>query len=104
MHEEVGLRINESYPFRSLCLIVEQTKWPAGTHRSDTLNCTLIDPDGTVMGQGISHYQYNFHLTDQQLQAGDSLHISIRHNMKREILPGIADIGVMLFRNEVPFH
>lgn len=96
LREEVGLRINDAYPFMGLCLIVEQTVFPSCSRRTDTLNCSLIDPSGNVKGRGISYYQYNFHLTSQQLYAGDSLHICVRHNMKREILPGIADIGILL--------
>ncbi len=92
--EEIGLRINGSYPFTGLCLIVEQTIYPSGVSVSDTLNCRLIDADGTVRGRGVSYYQYSFHLTDMRLEQGDSLHVCVRHNMKREILPGISDIGL----------
>ena len=94
--EEVGLRINGAYPFQGLCLIVEQLILPSGVTRSDTLNCSLIDREGNVKGQGVSYYQYNFHLTNLSLSQGDSLHVRIRHNMKREILPGIADVGLSL--------
>lgn len=95
-HEEIGLRINGMYPFMSLCLVIDQTTQPGGLLRRDTLNCSLIDNRGNVKGRGISSYQYNFHLTDITLAAGDSLHVCVRHNMKREILPGIADVGILL--------
>ncbi|MBQ3304050.1 MAG: gliding motility lipoprotein GldH [Clostridia bacterium] len=94
--EEVGLRINGMYPFMSLCLVIEQTTTPGALLKRDTLNCSLIDSRGNVKGQGISNYQYNFHLNDLTLNRGDSLRICIRHNMKREILPGIADVGLLL--------
>ena len=94
--EEVGLRINGAYPFMGLTLIVEQQTWPTGYMRSDTLSCNLIDEDGTILGEGISFYQYNFPMNNITLTEGDSLHVSIRHNMKREILPGISDIGLTL--------
>ena len=116
--EELGLRISQDYPFTSLQLIVEQTFLPTSTSntkhqtpntkhptpikprlvRRDTLNCRLIDDDGNVRGQGVSTYQYKFHITDMQIQKGDSLHITVRHNMKREILPGIADVGIKITR------
>ena len=94
--EEVGLRINGAYPFMGLTLIVEQQVYPSGMRRSDTLSCKLVDADGTVQGEGVSFYQYRFHLCNMRLAQGDSLRVSIRHNMKREILPGIADVGVTL--------
>ena len=96
VQENVELRISGDFPFRSVNLIVEQTTLPMGISRLDTLNCDLIDPEGNVKGDGISLYQYRFHLTELSLNEGDSLHIRIRHNMKREILPGIADIGIRL--------
>lgn len=100
-YEEVGLRINTLYPFMGLSLVIDQTIYPlAYTHR-DTLNCSLIDENATVKGKGVSYYQYNFHLTDVDLNKGDSMHICVRHNMKREILRGIADVGIML-RRKIP--
>lgn len=92
--EELGLRINDDFPFQGLCLVVHQTVLPSGYHHSDTLNCTLIDKDGRVKGSGIKHYQYNFHVNTIRLSEGDSLHILVKHNMKREIMPGITDIGI----------
>lgn len=97
--EEIGVRISGAYPFTKLCLIIDQTIMPAGITLSDTLFCRLFSDDGTVKGRGVSRYQYRFHLTDIRLNQGDSLCVSIRHNMRREILPGISDIGVSLERN-----
>lgn len=95
-HEEIGLRINGFYPFMSLCLVIDQATIPGHLMRRDTLNCSLIDNRGNVKGQGISYFQYQFHLTDITLSATDTLLVYVRHNMKREILPGIADVGLML--------
>lgn len=94
--EEVGLRINGAYPFQSLSLVVEHCVYPRGTVFVDTLTCPLVAPDGTVKGQGVSYYQYKFDTKNLFLSKGDSIHIYIRHNMKREILPGVADVGVRI--------
>jgi gliding motility-associated lipoprotein GldH len=96
--EKVGLRITGEYPFMGLTLIVDQTAVKSGKNYRDTLNCKLIDHNGNVKGQGVSHYQYEFKLATIPLEAEDSLHITIRHDMKREMLPGITDIGVTLIR------
>ena len=93
---DVELRISGEYPFQRLNLIIDQTTYPTGISRRDTLNCDLIDPQGNIRGRGLSLYQYRFHMTDISLNEGDSLCVSIRHNMKRETLPGIADIGLRL--------
>ena len=99
--EELAMRISNKYPFMRLTLIVKQTVYPAGTTMTDTLDCNLIDERGNAIGQGVSQYQYLFPLKTLQLHRGDSLHLSVRHDMKREILPGITDVGVKLSR-QVP--
>ena len=96
LQEEVQLRINNKYPFMGLSLIVEQTTFPSNVRRVDTLNCHLIDKKGGVEGKGINYVQYGFYLTDISVSEGDSLSIALHHNMKREILPGIIDLGIRL--------
>lgn len=95
-HQEVGLRMTTAYPFVSISLIVEQQILPKGRIITDTLKCPITDMRGNFLGDGISSYQYQFPLRDIQLNRGDSLHVSIRHNMKREILPGVSDIGLKM--------
>mgnify|MGYP006781130783 FL=1 len=96
--EELGIRIDNTYPFMGLTLIIDQTVFPSLEMKNDTLNCSLIGEDGVVKGKGVSHYQYVFPLTTLTLYKGDSLSITIRHDMKREILPGVTDIGMILNR------
>ena len=93
---QVGLRINSDYPFMGLTLIVEQMVLPDMELRSDTLSCDIIDEHGHPYGNGVSRYQYLFPLPAVPLDSGQSLRITIRHDMRREILPGITDIGVEL--------
>ncbi len=94
--EELGLRINADYPFTQLTLIVQQTFSPSGKVKNDTLDCMLTDQKGNSLGSGISHYQYTFPLSTLSLNKGESVHIRVRHDMKREILLGISDIGIRL--------
>ena len=96
--EEIGVRINGNYPFMKLCLIIEQTKINTHEKRTDTLLCDLINKRGHPLGSGISKYQNTFHLTTLQLNKGDSLRICVRHDMKREMLPGISEVGVRLYK------
>lgn len=97
-HEDIELRINETYPFLGLTLRVEQTVYPRKESRHQTLSCSLIGKSGQPKGRGISYYQYSFPLGDLQLEAGDSVQIRITHNMKREIMPGVTDVGICLRR------
>ncbi len=94
----LGLRVSEAYPFQSLTLIVDQTVFPERKTTRDTLNCQIYDPEGTIKGQGINYFQYRFLVSEKELRQGDSLHITVRHDMRREIIPGVADIGIQLTR------
>ena len=96
----MGLRINNAFPFISMTLIVEQTVLPANKTVIDTINCPLMGKDGQVRGKGVGYYQYHFPVSLMQLNENDSLHITVRHDMKREILPGVSDIGIELERRQ----
>lgn len=97
---DVGLRTTAAYPFMGLTLVAWQQILPSGLTRTDTLACTLTTPDGTIQGQGISHFQYLFRLGQRNLHRGDTLRMAIRHHMKRELLPGISDVGVTVTQLE----
>jgi gliding motility-associated lipoprotein GldH len=94
--QSVGLRINQKFPFTSLSLVVEQRIFPGFRFRTDTLRCQFYGDDDNLQGRGVSYYQFNFPLRETDLRRGDSIHVTIRHAMKREILPGISDIGFIM--------
>ena len=94
------LRINKSYPFQKITLIVSQEVIPSGQSHYDVLDCRLIKQNGVIEGDGISYFQYQFHVRDIELGKGDSIHLYISHNMKREIMPGITDVGICLSRTD----
>lgn len=96
VQRDVELRIADNYPFRSLSLVVEQTVQPSCHSRRDTLDCQFMTPDGKILGQGITLYQYRFPLPDVKLNEGDTLSLRVYHNMRRETLAGIADIGIRM--------
>ena len=97
--EEIGLRISGEYPFTGLNLIVEQKNSSKQIVRIDTLACNLVNGQGNMEGRGVSQYQYLFPLSVLDLQEGEQLFVAVRHDMKRDILPGISDIGLRLIRN-----
>ncbi len=96
--QRIGLRMTGSFPFTSLSLIVEQRIYPSGKVVADTLKCPVTDERGNFLGDGISAFQYSFELREMALNVGDSLHVTVRHNMKREILPGVSDVGLIMER------
>lgn len=112
--ELLGLRINMDYPFTEVALIIHQTlipkkiaptdsisdtlMLPVIRQRCDTLHATLFTNDGSLLGKGITCYQYEFSLANVHLTSGDSLCIKVYHNMKRNPLPGLSDVGITLRR------
>lgn len=104
--QSLGLRITGDYPFMSLTLIVKQTifhnkRKVLSECKIDTVNCELIDKNGVSKSQGISYYQYNVPINLYQMHQGDSIHIAVQHDMKREILPGVSDIGIKITKSEL---
>ncbi len=93
---ELGLRTTSRYPFMQLMLIVCQKAKPSGYARTDTIRARLTDDDGLVTGEGITHYQYVFPLPAATLAAGDTLHVTVHHDMLRSPLVGITDVGFSL--------
>lgn len=96
--EAIGVRFSSGYPFRSLTVVVEQTARPSGATHTDTLNMQLVAGNGRASGGGVSLRQYRFPLRSLTLQEGDTLSVRIHHNMKRETLPGIVDVGAWVER------
>lgn len=94
--QTIGLRTTGAYPFTALSLIVERVVEPGHRAYADTIDCRLYDDKGNVLGRGVTTYQYSFNLPSIDLRKGDSLHVSVRHFMKREVLPGVSDIGYRL--------
>ena len=94
----VALRLNGAYPFRKLYLIMEQDVFPRLQCKTDTICFDVTSKEGRFTGNGISYYQYTVPVCRQHFMENDSIHITIRHAMKRDILPGISDIGVKLER------
>ncbi len=92
----IGLRMTNAFPFTSISLIIEQQVLPKGKAFADTVKCEITDIRGNFLGDGVSSYQYLVPLHSEMLTKGDSLRLKIRHNMKREILPGVSDVGIKI--------
>lgn len=95
----LGIRTNDAYPFQNLSLVVEQTSFPSNKRSVDVINCDIVNRNGRMLGNGVTLYQYSLPIKKKFHMSGDSLHITVHHNMKREILPGIVDIGIRMDRD-----
>jgi gliding motility-associated lipoprotein GldH len=88
------IRNNSNYPFRNLWLFVDITA-PDGVRRCDTINVELADVYGKWYGRGISLYSYSFlYEPDVKYPLSGIYTYSIRQGMRKEVLPGITDVGM----------
>ena len=90
----LGLKTGNNFPYKNVTIIVQQTVFPSHRTFTDTLECRLYDDEGRMLGNGIGSHQYLFDIASRNFHNGDSLHITIHHNMKRELLPGIGSVGI----------
>jgi gliding motility-associated lipoprotein GldH len=95
---QIGLRVTNNYPYEGLVLEVEQKFQHPYSHRADTIKYMLTDESGDFTENGINYYQYESQSIPLDLKKGQTGEIRIRHLMHREVLPGIMDVGVRVFR------
>lgn len=94
---ELRLRSTLDYPYQNLSVVVETTVLPSRQTHRDTVSLTLNDDKGHPTRQsGISLSEIQKHVTTLTLLRSDSLHISVRHLMRRTSLPGISEVGIKL--------
>ena len=99
--EEIGIRANIEYPYERIHLKVRQevistTDTTRRQTITDKVSLPIYDEKGTPIGSGVNLRQYQIPLKTIKLQAGDSLKVSIKHNMRDSVICGIADVGVKI--------
>ena len=92
----VGVRTTNAYPYKKLWVIVEKQLSNPLLSEADTLVCNFVNSEEDRDGWGTNTYQYIFSLGKIHLEEGQTGKISIRHIMRREILPGVSDIGIKI--------
>lgn len=80
------------YPFTHLHVEV-RTQW-ADTLTVDTLALRLAEPAPNTTGLAL--HQHTATVREHYCHRGDTLHVAIRHIMRRETLSGITDVGFRL--------
>ncbi len=100
--EEIGIRADASFPYRSLCLVVDQwiihtVKKEPGTFKSDTVSIDIYDQEGQSVGRGVNLRQYAYPFRSVRLQQGDSIAMRIRHHMKNKSIEGVANVGLKVY-------
>lgn len=92
----VGVRTTALFPFQSLWLVVKQQWHQTSAGKLDTVVCRFTNTTGDPANHGLSLNQFEFPFDTLHLQRGDRGHITVRHIMRRDILPGVSDIGIIM--------
>lgn len=96
---DVGLRTTAAFPYRSLTLVVETSVFPSGETQRKRIWCTVHnEAESTGKQNGLSIAETMHRVGTLSLKQGDSLHVAIHHDMQREDLPGISEVGLRLSR------
>ncbi len=95
---DIGVRTTNDFPYQKLWIVVDTELQNPDTAFTDTLSCMFVDHNGLRNGKGTDTYQYDFHLGEIELQKGQTGRFVVRHIMRREIIPGVTDIGVRLYK------
>jgi len=91
----IGLRANTEFPYKTISMVMERTVYPSKETHYDTIRCRIIDENGYLVGKrGISNCEIRYHITSLRLNKNDSIKIKINHCMRREIIPGLSEIGI----------
>ncbi len=97
---DVGVRISNLYPYQRLWLAVDVQLANPDTAFTDTLACTFVNSQGSRPTTGAAGSHYNFHAFEVAMSQGQSAVFTVRHIMRREVLPGILSIGLRVKRND----
>lgn len=91
---KIGLRTTDVYRYTSLWLVMEQDLEKKGTFVRDTINLPVTDSNGNFLGRGFSSRQQEIPVKNVTVSSQSGTTIKLYHIMKREVIPGISDIGI----------
>ena len=93
---QVHLRINDTFPFQEITLLVHQQHSSTHVTTTDTVSIHTTNHEGHFIGKGLSMLVYTASLGTIQMSTTDTLKVAIHHIMRRETINGISDIGFTL--------
>lgn len=99
---QFGLRHGEDYPFSNLFLFVE-LEYPNGKTLLDTLECPLGAPDGRWYGEGRGWVDLRVGYKEAvAFPIPGDYTLKVVHAMRRDPLPGVAELRFSLFDLTAP--
>lgn len=93
----VGMRYYNKFPYEGVWIVVDGTLQEPSAHWCDTLYFRIADADGKPLGHGISLLQRDSLVRQIHLYEGQHGQLRLWHIMKREVMPGVREVGCRLF-------
>lgn len=90
----LALRYNDSYPYRSISIVVELWDTLGVRTQLDTVNMELNDATGSRLGSGFGG-SYQIEKNSKIFYPSDSCLLKVYHIMKSDTIDGIEMVGVM---------
>ena len=92
---QMHLRATSLYPYTQLMLNVGIASHHSSliTHLAP-LTIDITDAEGNRLGEGLSIRQHDISLSSADLKKNDTLVVTVAHNMHRNPLPGVSDVGI----------
>lgn len=94
-----GVRTRRAFPYQNLVLMVEREVYRDSLivlHKREKVTCPIVTQEGSFTGEGIATKLHETDLKDFIMQTGDSVVVKIYHQMTRQDLPGIVDVGMKM--------
>lgn len=96
------IRTNIEYPYRNVSFLVAQTVIDKDSktkrHQRNTISSTVYSESNRHIWPGSAYYNAELPVATANLHHGDSLVIDVKHNMRRETMPGITDLGIKIVK------
>ncbi len=92
----LGLRLCNNFSYQDVHVTSEFHLEEPSMKKKDTVCVITSDKDGKLLGYGIAYHQYEQPYTKIQLRKGQHGKIKVYHNMNKEVLPYLTDIGICI--------
>lgn len=96
---ELCLRTSARYPYRFLALKTRVKVLPDGPELMKNLRFEVKHDNGANTGEGMIYFTHEQPFAQLALKRGDSLRMVVRHNMRRQVMPGVVSVGLKVIDN-----
>jgi len=94
----LGMRLCNNFPYKEVHITTEFDLEEPLMNKKNAVCVVTSDKDGKLLGYGIAYHQYEQPYMKIMLQKGQHGKVKVYHNMDKEVLPYLTDIGICIDR------